>query len=128
MRRCMKNPHSLKVRHYAARLIYLNGYLASFPGATMSNKMGVTESNEILLNSMPNRWYKKSYIQGFDCETIYFIKLVNTFVCMEIAESIYEGVVTPSYKKTTRVEANRTEISRNNRGEYAFVKHSPHKG
>ena len=36
MRRCMKNPRSSKVRRYAVRLIYLNEYLASFPGATMA--------------------------------------------------------------------------------------------
>ena len=34
-----------------------------------------------------------------------------------MAESIYEGVVTLSYKKTTRAEANRTGLSSNNRGE-----------
>ena len=39
------------------------------------------------------------------------------FERMEIPESIYEGVVTPSYKKTTWEEANRTELSRKNRGE-----------
>ena len=37
----------------------------------------------------------------------------------EIAEDIYEIVVTPSYKKITRAEANRTGISRNKRGESA---------
>ena len=30
------------------------------------------------------------------------------FEHMEIAESIYEGVVEPSYKKPTRSDANRT--------------------
>ena len=39
------------------------------------------------------------------------------FERMEIAESIYGGVVTPSYKKTTWAETNCTGISRNNRGE-----------
>ena len=38
MRRYMKNPISLKVRRYYARLINLNGYLASIIGATMSDK------------------------------------------------------------------------------------------
>ena len=38
---------------------------------------------------------------------------------MEIAESIYEGVVIPSYKKTTRSEVNHTGISSDNRGESA---------
>ena len=70
MRRCTKNPCSLKLRGYAARLIDLNQYLASFPGATMADKMGVTELNKILLNSMSDRWSKQAYEQGFDCETI----------------------------------------------------------
>ena len=39
----------------------------------------------------------------FYCGTISFKKDVNIFERMEIAESIYEGVVTTSYKKTTRV-------------------------
>ena len=40
------------------------------------------------------------------------------FERMEIAESIYEGVVSLPYKKTTWSESNRTGISRNKRGEY----------
>ena len=34
----------------------------------------------------------------------------------EITEDIYEGAVTPFYKKTTRAEANCTRIGRNKRG------------
>ena len=45
------------------------------------------------------------------------------FEHMEIAENIYEGVVAPSYKKTTWAESNHTGLSRNKRGEDAFVKH-----
>ena len=69
---CMKKPRSLKLRYYAARLIDLNEYLASFPGANMTDKIGVTEINDILLNSMPKSWYKQAYLQGFDCESISF--------------------------------------------------------
>ena len=97
--RYMKKPHSLKVRSYATLLIYLNEYLASFPGATMADNMGVTELNEILLNSMPNRWSKQAYVQIFDCDTISLKNSINMFERMEISESIYEGVVTHSYKK-----------------------------
>ena len=63
----------------------------------MANKMGVTELNGILLNSVTNSWSKQEYVQGFDCDTISFEKAVNMFQRMEIAEIIYEGVVTPSY-------------------------------
>ena len=97
MRRCMKKPRSLKVRRYATRIIDLNEYLAYFPGATMADKIGVNELNKILLNSLINSWSKKAYVEGFDCETISFKKTVHMFEHMEIAESIYEGVATPSY-------------------------------
>ena len=70
MHRCMKKPRSLKARRYDARLIDLNEYLSSFPGATISDKIGVTELNGLPLNSMPNSWSKKAYVQGFDCESI----------------------------------------------------------
>ena len=43
----MKKPRGLRVRRYAECLIGLNDYLASFPGATMADKMGVTEINKI---------------------------------------------------------------------------------
>ena len=47
---------------------------------------------------MPNSWYKHAYVKGFDCESITFKKAINMFECTEIAESIYEGIVEPSYK------------------------------
>ena len=37
-------------------------------------------------------------MQGFDCESITSKSTVNMFERMEISESIYEGVVEPSYK------------------------------
>ena len=63
----------------------------------MNYKISVTELNEILLNSMPNRRSKQAYVQGFYCESITFKKAVDRFEHVEIAESIYEGVVEPSY-------------------------------
>ena len=70
---------SLRVRNYGVRLIDMNKYLASFPGANLDDKIGVTELNKILLNSMPTSWSKQAYTQGFDCESIYFKKSVNMF-------------------------------------------------
>ena len=58
----------------------------------------MTELNEILLNIINNTWINQSYVQGFYCESITFKEAVNMFKRMEIAESIYEGVVEPSYK------------------------------
>ena len=50
---------------------------------------------------MPNSWSKQVYVQGFDWESITFKKAVNMFEQMKIVESIYEGVVEPSYKQCT---------------------------
>ena len=50
----MKKTCSLKFRRYEARLIDMNKYLASFPGATLADKIDVTELDDIILNSMPN--------------------------------------------------------------------------
>ena len=47
--------HSLGVKFFAECLIDLDEYLAFFPGVTLADKIDVTELNEILLNSMPNR-------------------------------------------------------------------------
>ena len=49
---------SLKLKRYAARLIDLNGYWDSFPGATLSDKIDVTELNDVILISMTNSWSK----------------------------------------------------------------------
>ena len=85
--------HNLTEKRYAALIIDLNEYLESFPGATLNHKIGVTELNKILLNSMPNIWSRQAHLQGFDCESITFIKYSNMFERMEIADSIYKGVV-----------------------------------
>ena len=94
----------------------------------MTDKIGVTEINEILLNSIPNIWYKQAYVQGFDCESITFKKYVNMFDYVEIAESIYKGVVEPSYKKPTRAYANRAGYSRQKRVEAALSWTGPKEG
>ena len=98
MRWGTKKPRSLTLRFYAALLIDLNEYLASFPGATLTYKISVTELKEILPTSMPTSWSKQYYTQGFDCESITFKKAVNIFERIGIDESIYKGVVEPSYK------------------------------
>ena len=80
-----------------ARLIDLNEYLDSLPEAIFSDKIGVTESEKYIFNRMPDSQSKNAYVQGFDCESTSFQKAVNLFQQMEIAESIYEGLVEPSY-------------------------------
>ena len=54
MRRGMRKTHNLKLRCYAACMIDIDEYLYAFQGAKASDKIGETELNEILLNSMPN--------------------------------------------------------------------------
>ena len=85
MRRGMKKTCSLNVRRYAARLIEPNEYLASFLGATLTDKIGVTQLNDILLNSMPTSWSKHAYVQGFDCESIAIKKM---FTCLSVWKSL----------------------------------------
>ena len=46
---------------------------------------------------MPISCSRQAYVQDFDCESINLKKVVSMFERMEIAESIYEGVVEPSY-------------------------------
>ena len=70
MRQGVSKPRELKVRRYAAHLIDINDYLATFPEAKESNNIVEKELNEILLNSMKNVWNKKVYGKGFDCENI----------------------------------------------------------
>ena len=48
----------------------------------MADEIGVTEINEVLLNSMHNSWSMILYAQGFDCESISFKKYVSMFECM----------------------------------------------
>ena len=77
---------------------------------------------------MPDSWCKQSYVQGFDYESITFNKAVNMFELMETAESVYEGVEEPSYKKPTRADANRAVQIRKNRGEVASSWDCPKQG
>ena len=58
MRLGTRKPCGFKVRCYATILIDLNDYLDYLSGDKLSGKIGVTELNEILLNSMPNSWSK----------------------------------------------------------------------
>ena len=53
---------------------------------------------------MPNIWSRQAYLQGFDCESITFIKYSNMFERMEITDYIYKGVVEPYYKKPTQAD------------------------
>ena len=93
----MKKLLSLKARRYATRLIDLNWYLASILGATLADKIDVTELNDIFLKSTPNSWSRQSYVRGFDWESILFKNTANMFERMETAEYIYNGVLEPSY-------------------------------
>ena len=72
MRRGMRKPHGLKVRQYSDRLIGLNWYLDSFPGATLSRKTGVTELNEFFLIVGLIVGSSKHICRGFSASLILF--------------------------------------------------------
>ena len=38
--------------------------MAALPGAKSSDNIGEWELNEIILNSIPNRWSKQAYVKG----------------------------------------------------------------
>ena len=66
-----RKPHKLKVRRYADRMIDINNHLSTFPRKKASDKIGETESSEIILNSMPNVWNNQDYVQGFDSKILF---------------------------------------------------------
>ena len=68
----MKKPHSFKVRRYTYFMVGINKYLSIFSGSKAIDKVREMDFNEILLNIMPNRWSRQSYVQVLDCETIAF--------------------------------------------------------
>ena len=68
---------------------------------------------------MPIIWIRQAYVQKFDCETITFQKDVNIPELMEIEEYVYEGVVEPYYKKSTRKDTKYADHRREMRGEAA---------
>ena len=55
-------------------------------------------------------------MKGFDCESISFKKAVNMFERKQIDESVYEGVIKPSYEISTWEDANCASQSSNKRG------------
>ena len=87
----MKKLRSLTIRCYTENSIDLNEYLASSPGANLTNKIGVSELDEILLNSMPNIWYNQDYVQGLDCD---YITKKKPLTCLSVCKlmSLYTKV------------------------------------
>ena len=55
-------------------------------------------------------------MKGFDCGSISFKKDVNMFERNQIYESVYEGVLKPSYEISTWEDANCASHSSNKRG------------
>ena len=95
----MRKPFGLKLSCYTDRLVGLNEYLDLFHRGKLTQKIGVAELNEILCNSMSNSCIKQEYVKVFDWEPITFKRDVNIFEHMDIAESIYKGVVEHYYLK-----------------------------
>ena len=76
---CNEKPRAITGRLYVARLIDINDYLTSFPGATLNDKIDVTKLEKIFLNGMPKSCSRQAYAQVFYCESITFEKDVNMF-------------------------------------------------
>ena len=89
----MRKPRTLKVRRYRDHFIEPNKYLYSFHEGKLADNIGIMELDEIFLNSTPNSWSKKAYVQRFYFKYIDFKKAVNIFKRMEIAEYIYKFLV-----------------------------------
>ena len=79
MQRGTRKPHGLKVRLYVACLIDFNKYLDSLPGEMLSEKIFITELNEITLNSMTISWSNQAYVKVFYYKPITLKKAVNMF-------------------------------------------------
>ena len=63
------------------------------------------ELNQIILHSIRNGWSRKTYVKGSDFEAVNLKHAINIFEGMEIADFFDEGVVQPSYNKSTRSKA-----------------------
>ena len=61
-------------------------------------------------------------------EKLLLLKSVNIFKCMEIAKTVYEGVVESSHNKTTTSHTNRAGHSRKIRGVTDYSKTYSEKG
>ena len=72
MRHGMRKTSFLKVRCFAASMIYLKDYLAVFSEEKESDQNCEMEFNGTLLNSMHNNFIRQAYVQGFDCGSINF--------------------------------------------------------
>ena len=96
MRRGMSKPRGLKIRRYTARLVDLNYYLYSFPGATLADKIIVTDLKVFLIVCLVYGLSKRM-CRVFNVNIFHLKKIVNMLERMDIAESIYEGVVETSY-------------------------------
>ena len=66
----MSNLRKLKVRCYTARMFNINKYVSVLPQGKIIEKVCRIEFNEVMLNSIPNLWSKKDYVQGFNWETM----------------------------------------------------------
>jgi hypothetical protein len=71
MRRFMRKPKTMKVRHYVERMLELNGYLVYFPvktGEPAATKMPDDDIMDILKFGIPNTWQNKMIELGFDAQ------------------------------------------------------------
>ena len=63
----------------------------------MTDNIGMTELDEILLNIMPNGWIKQAYVQVFSCESITFKNLLTCLNIWRYLNIFMKFVVEPYY-------------------------------
>ena len=86
MRHGMRKPRGLKERCYVVRLIELNEYLASLPGATLS-KNGVNKLSKPGIAGISNHRCRTLILNLLSKNKVYI------FEKMDIADYIYKYVV-----------------------------------
>jgi hypothetical protein len=129
MRRYMRKPREMKMRHFRSRVVEMNNYLARFPAKfNESQKLDDEELMDLLEFAIPNGWQREMVLQGFDASKASIQELVEFCERLEFYEKDIPG---PSakvgrqddYKRTTASTWQAGQVnSHNNNNKYKRVK------
>ena len=126
LRHAMHKPQDLPFKIFFAWLKEDNIYLPLLFGSSVSKNIPFKGLNEILLHTIPNRWAKKAYLQGWDSKKNSYKETCKMFKRMEIEDKVYKGG-TPS-KTITRADANCASYVRKHKGGEDALTTNPKKG
>ena len=62
IRRVIRKPSDMPLKHFVAQLTKINNFLPLFPGSDASKNIPPEELNEIILHAVPNGWENQSYL------------------------------------------------------------------